>query len=83
MSNLILIASAKQQGLNGIARGPSINKNGLVAFAGTNANCQGLYVGNGKDLFRNINPAFSSDLNRVFGDYVQINESGKVAAGVQ
>ena len=85
MSNLVLIASTKQGILNELGRGPSINNNGLVAFTGTNANGEGLYVGNGTvpkggSLFRNINPQFSSDPDRMFGDYVQINDSGKVAA---
>jgi len=85
MSKLILIASTKQGVLNGIGRGPSLNKNGLVAFTGMSASGQGIYVGNGTALkgggpFRNINPRFSSNPNHKFGNYVQINDSGKVAA---
>ena len=52
------------------------------------ASGQGIYVGNGTALkggspFRNINPRFSSNPNHKFSNYVQINDSVKVAARYQ
>jgi hypothetical protein len=85
MSNLILVASTKHSDLTSIGRGPSLNNNGLIAFAASSASGQGVYVGNsneskGISVPRNINPRYSGKSDRTFGEYVQINDSGNVVA---
>jgi hypothetical protein len=81
-----LIASTGQDGLTSIGCGVSLNDSGSVAFSGSTLKSQGIFVVDGTyssdgSLVRNINPVFSSSpATRAFGDYVQINNAGKVLA---
>ncbi len=84
MSNPILIASTQRDGITSIGRAVSLNDSGQAAFVGTRLQGQGVFVGNGTlsagSLVQNINPGFSANPARVYGDYVQINSLGKVVA---
>ncbi len=55
---------------------------GMVAFVGDfGSGAQGLFVGDGTaDGLQNINPTWSNNASRVFGDPVEINNNGEVLA---
>ncbi len=75
-----LVAATGDLGLSGMGKGPSINEAGTVAFVGDfPTGAQGLFTGDGSSL-QNINPSFSNDPNRTYGDPVEINDSGAVLA---
>jgi hypothetical protein len=65
-----VIAQKGQAGLTGIGNNVSINDQGIVAFVGQLASGEGLFVGDGSDDPRNINPGWQS-LSRVFGDAIR------------
>lgn len=74
-----VVAVTGQANLASMGTGPSINDQGLVAFQGTDtAGAQGIYVGTGSTLPKNITPAFTS-ATRSFGIGVHINNDNKVA----
>jgi hypothetical protein len=77
-----LIARTAQFQLSGMGTGPSINDSGTVAFVGDWMNgAQGLFTGDGTAAgLKNINPSWSTDPNRVYGDPVEINDAGTVLA---
>src|SRR6266487_3017121 len=72
-----IIAQTGQGGLTAITQA-SINDNGDVAFVGTTAAGQGLYVGNGVTAATNINPSFVGG-TRTFTS-PQITNGGLVVA---
>ncbi len=77
-----VIAQTGQLGLSAMGTGPSINDGGTVAFVGDfKSGAQGLFTGDGTAAgLQNINPSFSNDPNRVFGNPVEINDLGEVLA---
>ena len=77
-----LVAEKGQLNLTGMGTGPSINDAGDVAFVGDfGSGAQGLFVGDGTaDGLQNINPTWSNNASRVFGDPVEINNNGEVLA---
>ncbi|MFZ1631369.1 MAG: M23 family metallopeptidase, partial [Anaerolineae bacterium] len=75
-----IISRTNPVGLVSIGNGVSVNATGTVAFVGQLPGGNGLFVGDGPDSARNINPAFSANPNRDFGTAVQINNAGRVIA---
>lgn len=76
-----VIAKQGQASLSGMGTGPSINDAGTVAFVGNfQSGAQGLFVGDGQGALTNINPSFSNDPTRSFGQAVEINDSGQVVS---
>ena len=77
-----VIAATGQQSLSAMGNGPSINDNGTVAFVGDfQAGNEGLFTGDGTAAgLKNINPSYSNDPNRTYGNAVEINDSGTVLA---
>lgn len=63
--------------LTGLGPEPSINDDGTVAFVGRHGGGEGIFVWE-DDAVRNINPQFSQNPSRTFGDTVQINNEGMV-----
>jgi hypothetical protein len=76
-----LVAQKGQLNLTAMGKGPSINDDGTVAFVGDFASgAQGLFTDSAADGLRNINPTWSDNPNRVYGDPVEINDGGEVLA---
>lgn len=71
-----VIGSTGQVGLTGIGIYPSINDIGNVSFVGRFATGQGIFIGNGTMLPKNIIPKYYL---RDLGDSVQINNNNKIA----
>jgi Ca2+-binding RTX toxin-like protein/streptogramin lyase len=67
--------------LTSIADNVSLNYQGHVAFIGRHAGGEGIFVGGPAPWpLQNINPTFTRNQDRTFGQAVQINDDGQVAA---
>ncbi len=82
----LLMAQTGQNGLTSIANLVSVNSSGSVAFVGYGEGIAGLFVADGtfapagQTPPRNINPGTSANPDRVFSEYVQIDDAGDVLA---
>ncbi len=78
----LVAATGGELGLSGMGNGPSINDEGTVAFVGDfPTGAEGIFTGDGTTAgLRNINPSWSTDPNRVYGDPVEMNDLGEVLA---
>lgn len=65
--------------LTGFGRRPSINDFGTVAFVGKHSSGEGLFVGASNEL-RSINPSWSANSLRNFGDAAVVNNRSRVLA---